>query len=135
MLRMSFPAALNQQNSTVFGPTLESGRIDVPIAQIANLIVGMIDYCNQEDTQYLFFAEQALFGVTLAAGGRSEALPIDRLYAGASYDTNLQSELPYCDCQALVDRTYFLPLGDRSWPDDTLVKYEYMDERNGTSPR
>ena len=38
MLRMSCPAALNQQNSTVFGPTLDRGRIDVPIAYISRKI-------------------------------------------------------------------------------------------------
>ena len=103
--------------------------------QIANLIVGLTDYCDWEDTQYLFFSERPLFGVTLVAGSRREALSIDRLYAGASYDTNLPSDLPYCDCQVLLDRTYFLPLGDRSWPDDTLVEYEYMDERNDAAPR
>jgi hypothetical protein len=103
--------------------------------QIANLIIGMTDYCEWEDTQYLFFSERPLFGVTLVAGSRREALSIDRLYAGASYDTNLPSDLPYCDCQVLLDRTYFLPLGDRSWPDDTLVEYEYMDERDDAAPR
>lgn len=116
----------------------EAGLISnkLPVfGMIANLFVGTFDYCNQEDTEYLFFAERALFGVTLVAGARREALPIDRLYAGASFDKNLQAELPYCDCQVLLDRTYFLPLGDRSWPDDTLVEYEYMDERNGPAPR
>jgi hypothetical protein len=39
--------------------------------------------------------------------------------------------LPYCDCEVLVDRTYYLPLGDTSWPDDTLVEFEYMDDGNG----
>ncbi len=28
---------------------------------------------------------------------------------------------------ALLDRTYFVPLGDPSWPDDALVEFEYMD--------
>jgi hypothetical protein len=97
--------------------------------QIAAMILGMIDYCNSVDTQYLFFAERPLFSVTLVSGARREVVPIDRLYAGASYDANLEADLPYCDCQALVDRTYFLPLGDTGWPDSTLVEYEYMDER------
>ncbi len=117
---------------------LEAGLVSnsLPvIGRIADLIAGMIDYCNQEDTQYLFFAERPLFGVTLVAGGRREALPIDRLYAGASYDANLKADLPYCDCQVLLDRTYFLPLGDRRWPDDTRVEYEYMDERDAAAPR
>jgi hypothetical protein len=100
------------------------------IGQIANLIMGVIDYCNRVDTQYLFFAERPVFSVALVSGGRREVLSIDKLYAGASYDSNLKAGLPYCDCQVLVDRTYFLPLGDHSWPDDTLIEYEYMDEAN-----
>jgi hypothetical protein len=102
--------------------------------QIANMIVGPEAYCARPDSQYLFFSERPLFGVTLVSGSRREALPIDRLYAGASYDANLKSDLPYCDCQVLIDRTYFLPLGDQGWPDDTLVEYEYMDDDNAKPP-
>jgi hypothetical protein len=29
----------------------------------------------------------------------------------------------------LIDRTYYAPLGDPSWPDDTLLVFEYMDDR------
>jgi hypothetical protein len=49
------------------------------------------------------------------------------LYAGASHDPLSSSDLAYCDCQVLLDRTYFMPLGDRSWPNDTLVEFAYMD--------
>jgi len=35
----------------------------------------------------------------------------------------------------LLDRTYFLPLGDRSWPHDTLVVFEYMDDGDALAPR
>ena len=44
-----------------------------------------------------------------------------------SDDPGLKGDLPQCDCEVLVDRTYFLPLGDLSWPDDTLIEFEYMD--------
>jgi hypothetical protein len=37
------------------------------------------------------------------------------------------SEIRHCDCEVLIDRTYYAPLGDRSWPDDTLLVFEYMD--------
>ena len=37
---------------------------------------------------------------------------------------------PYCDCEVLMDRAYFMPLGDPSWPDDTRVEFEYMDARS-----
>ena len=98
------------------------------IARIANLFAGTEGYCERKDPRYLFFAERPLFSVALTAGARHEILPIDKLYAEASDDPGLKYDLPYCDCEVLVDRTYFLPLGDHSWPDDTLVEFEYMDD-------
>jgi len=100
-----------------------------PIARIADLFTDNKDYCDRKDQKYLFFAERPLFSVTLVAGARREVLSIDQLYATASDDPGLKDDLPYCDCEMLVDRTYFLPLGDRSWPDDTRVEFEYMDDR------
>lgn len=84
-------------------------------------------YCEARKPQYLFFAERPLFGVTLVSGTRREVLSVDDLYAGLSRDGISADDLPYCDCQVLLDRTYYLPLGDHSWPDDTLVEFEYMD--------
>ena len=55
-------------------------------------------------------------------------LAIDKLYAAASDNPKLRAELPDCDCEVLVDRTYFLPLGDRSWSDNTVVAFDYMDD-------
>lgn len=95
--------------------------------QIANLLLTPTGYCGQVDSQYLFFADRPVFGVTLVNGSRREVVSVDRMYAGATYDTSLKGDLPYCDCEVLIDRTYFLPLGDRSWPDDTLVEFEYME--------
>jgi hypothetical protein len=100
-----------------------------PIARIADLFTDNKSYCDREDAKYLYFAERPLFSVTLVAGARREVLPIDQLYAMASDDPDLKYDLPYCDCEMLVDRTYFLPLGDHSWPDDTRVEFEYMDDR------
>ncbi len=117
---------------------MEAGLVSTgrPVfGRIASLIMGAMDYCGRVDSQYLFFSERPLFGVILANGARREALSVDRLWAGASYDTNLKADLAYCDCEVLVDRTYFLPLGDRSWPDDTLVEYEYMDDKDERQPR
>ena len=100
-----------------------------PIGRIADLFTDNRRYCNRKDARYLYFAERPLFSVTLVDGARREVLPIDELYAMASDDPGLKSDLPYCDCEVLVDRTYFLPLGDHSWPNDTRVEFEYMDER------
>ncbi len=86
------------------------------------------DYCNQREVHYLFFADRPLFSVTLVAGNRREVLPVDQLYAGISRNPMTASELQYCDCEVLIDRTYYAPLGNPGWPDDTLLVFEYMDD-------
>jgi hypothetical protein len=85
------------------------------------------DYCHRSAPRYLFFADRPIFSVALVAGERREVLPVAMLYGGASRDPEWKDDLPYCDCEVLMDRAYFMPLGDRSWPDDTLVEFEYMD--------
>lgn len=111
---------------------LEAGLVSNNSSVVSRLIHAVTDdperYCNQPDAHYLFFADHPLFGVTLVAGGRREQLPTASLYAAASEDPGLPYDLPYCDCEVLVDRTYFMPLGDRSWPDDTLVRFDYMED-------
>jgi hypothetical protein len=67
-----------------------------------------------------------VFSVVMRDGAREYTVPVDRLYAEASRDPTLNADLPYCDCEVLLDRTYFLPLGDMSWPDDTRIEFEYM---------
>jgi len=86
-------------------------------------------YCGQREVRYLFFAEQPVFGVVLHHGERREVLPAARLYAGVLVGDTPQAERRYCDCEALLDRAYTLPLGDRSWPDETLVELEPMAAR------
>jgi hypothetical protein len=103
------------------------------IGLVTNLIQGMLDFCNGNDVPYLFFSERPLFSVTMVAGTRREILSVDELYAGVSFGRTSKADLAYCDCQVLLDRTYFLPLGDRSWPDDTLIEFEYMDD--GSDPQ
>jgi hypothetical protein len=97
------------------------------IGAIAGAVFDTPAYCDKKVPLYLFFSERPLFSVTLAAGERREILPLAMLYAAASDDPKLDRDLPDCDCEVLVDRTYFLPLGDRSWPDDTLVEFDYME--------
>ena len=85
------------------------------------------DYCQRPAPRYLFFAERPLWSVTLVSGERREVLSVDMLYGGATRDPDWKEDLPYCDCEVLMDRAFFLPLGDPSWPDDTRVQFEYMD--------
>jgi hypothetical protein len=94
----------------------------------ANVLTRRRGYCDHRDFHYLFFAERPVFSVTLVAGARREILSVDDLYAGLSLDPRATYDLDSCDCQVLIDRTYYVPLGDRRWPDDTLIVLEYMDD-------
>jgi hypothetical protein len=97
--------------------------------QVANFLLRMTGFCDDREVRYLYFAERPLFAVTLASGTRREALPVGDLYAGVSQGALSTADLAYCDCQVLLDRTFYLPLGDASWPDDTLVEFEYMESK------
>lgn len=97
---------------------------------LANVLTGPDQVCNSPDGNYLFFAERPLFAVTLRAGDRAEVLPFKMLYAGGEQTREM---LAYCDCQVLLDRTYYAPIWDRSWPDDTLLEFEYMDDMPGAA--
>jgi len=91
------------------------------------------EFCDgTEDVRYLFFSERPLFGLTLRSGERSETLSVGQLYAGLLHGLLPKDEIPYCDCEVLLDRAYELPLGERRWPDDTLVELHYMDEPPAT---
>lgn len=90
--------------------------------------------CSDPNGNYLFFAERPLFAITLQHGERRATLPFQALYAG----NPPAAELPYCDCQMLLERSFFAPVWDRSWPDDTLLSFEYMDDpppASGAAPR
>jgi hypothetical protein len=100
-------------------------------AWLADLLSSADQVCNSPDGNYLEFTERPLFGVTLRAGGRVATLPFRALYAGG---TQTPDTLPYCDCQVLLDRSYYAPVWDRSWPDDTLLEFEYMDEAPAAAP-
>jgi hypothetical protein len=90
---------------------------------IADKLTSPEQVCNSPDGNYLFFTERPVFSVTLRAGARSEVLPFRMLYAGGNQTGDM---LEYCDCQVLLDRSYYAPIWDKSWPDDTLVEFGYM---------
>jgi hypothetical protein len=95
------------------------------IGWIADKLTTPEQVCNSPDGNYLFFTERPVFSVTLRAGTRSEVLPFRMLYAGGEQSGRA---LEYCDCQVLLDRSYYAPIWDKSWPDDTLLEFEYMDD-------
>lgn len=96
---------------------------------IANALSTPEQVCNSPNGNYLFFAERPVFSVRLrAANGaheRVETLPFSMLYAGGELS---KADLQYCDCQVMLDRTFYAPIWDKSWPDDTLVEFDYMED-------
>jgi hypothetical protein len=92
---------------------------------ISNALTTPEQVCNSPAGNFLFFTDRPVFSVILRAGERTEILPFRMLYAGGEQSRDM---LPFCDCQVLLDRTYYAPIWDRSWPDDTLVTFEYMDD-------
>jgi hypothetical protein len=94
---------------------------------LSNPMRRRLGYCSENPARYLYFSERPLFGVTLVSGARSESLPVDELYAGSTREPLSAGELAVCDCEVMLERTFYLPLGDRSWPDDTLVHFDYME--------
>jgi len=103
------------------------------IGPVAWFLQKMQNFCDDANSPYLFFAERPIFSVTLSHGGQREVLRSGLLYAGASEGRMPKADLVHCDCQVLLDRAYMLPLGDRSWPDDTRVELEYMDDAKHAS--
>jgi hypothetical protein len=81
------------------------------------------ELCLLDDAQ-AWFAERPIFAVTLVDGARRRLLPYRYLH-GSNGTMALAGlfDWPY----ALRDRAWFLPLDDRSWPDDTQVVLDPMD--------
>jgi hypothetical protein len=98
---------------------------------LSNLLTDTDKVCSDPNGNYLFFAERPIYGVTLRSGERSLALPFKMLYAAGDQTAET---LPFCDCQVLLDRSYYAPVWDRSWPDDTLVEFDYIDDVAGRAP-
>ena len=100
-------------------------------AWLGRLLESPEQVCEHPDGNYLFFTDRPLFAVHLLNGTRTATLAFRMLYAGG---VQTAATLPYCDCQSLLDRSYYAPLWDSSWPDDALLSFEYMDDAAADAP-
>jgi hypothetical protein len=90
---------------------------------LSNMLTDTDKVCSSPDGNYLFFAERPIYGVTLRHGARTAPLPFKMLYAAGDQTAET---LPFCDCQVLLDHSYYAPIWDPAWPDDTLVEFDYI---------
>ncbi|MES2584574.1 MAG: hypothetical protein V4627_17750 [Pseudomonadota bacterium] len=117
---------------------MEAGLISNSSSLLGKLVSALVDtpaYCDKQEPLYLFFADKPLRSVALVDGARKRIWTHAQLYAQASGDPGMQDNLSYCDCEVLLDRTYILPLGDSSWPDDSLVEFEYLGDKSPAEAR
>ena len=102
---------------------------NLPLLGTLNRVLsGAQGICRSSPTRYLLFADKPVFSVTMVHGARRQTMPVNDLYLGQFWRKVSANELAHSDAQALVDRTYALPLADASWPDDTLIEFEWMEE-------
>ncbi|WP_229427203.1 hypothetical protein [Massilia atriviolacea] len=116
--RVGIVAGLISNNSPIFG-------------WLSDALSDAGQVCTSADGNYLFFAERPLFAVTVRHGARAEVLPFKMLYAGGRLSAG---DLRFCDCQVLLDRSYYAPIFDPAWPDEAVLEFAYMDEPAGGAP-
>lgn len=85
------------------------------------------DPCSFRTFQNPFFAERPVFNVTLVDGARREAIAAEWMYANSA---RMLPEAVYqlADWRYTRDRQYVPAISDSSWPDDTLLEFDYMDD-------
>lgn len=90
-------------------------------------LVATGDPCTYRTFQNPFFADRPVFNVTLVHGARREAIAGEWMYANSA---RLLPEAGYAlvDWGHARDRQYIPAIFDASWPDDTLLEFEYMDD-------
>lgn len=87
--------------------------------------------CLFERSVIRFPAERPIFKMSLSHGSRHEQLPLRNLYGGRLHPISLfgPNELQNGWLELWwLDRDFAAPLGDQSWPDETLIEFEFMED-------
>ena len=120
-------------NRRILGDIREECRLEIDGADVARKFIPpgvqvmklFTDICALRGAQMASYSERPLFSVHLSHGDRHASLLSERLYeyrgAGAAV-------APLLDGDVIRDRRFFAPLYDESWPDDTVLEIEYMDD-------
>lgn len=131
--RMMIRREGSPDNRRILGDLRQECRLEVDGANVARKFFSpgayavnvFIDFCGIRSMQMASYSERPLFSVHMSHGNRHASLLSDLLYefrgAGAAV-------APLLDGHVIRDRRYFAPLYDESWPDDTVMEIEYMDD-------
>lgn len=95
------------------------------------LVVKLADPCSSLPINLFYFADRPLFSVTLIDGQRRSVLPAAMLHGTDSALMASHEDWPY-----LRDRVYrvkFKLLYGKGWSDDTLLRFDYMDDDLATT--
>jgi hypothetical protein len=110
-------------------------KVDMKGAELRQIIrdpsimalVAVSDPCTYRTFTNPFFADHPVFNITLVSGARRESIASDWLYANSARAMpDAMYEL--ADWRYTRDRQYIPPIADGSWPDDTLLEFDYMDD-------
>jgi hypothetical protein len=97
------------------------------VARGATFLFGLLRFdtadCDDPTWSPSNFADRPVFAVTLVHGERRQTLSA-RLLHGLRDDGGAHYDWGY----SLRERMFRLPIGDASWPDDTRVLFEAMDD-------
>ena len=114
-------------------------KVDMKAAELRQMIrdpsimalAAVADPCTFRTFQNPFFADYPVFNVTLVSGARRESIASEWMYANSA---RAMPEAMYelADWRYTRDRQYVPPIFDSSWPDDTLLEFNYMDDQHDT---
>ncbi|UTY56997.1 hypothetical protein [Massilia sp. erpn] len=83
------------------------------------------DLCVHRKQGWWLYADRPVFSATLVHGARRQVL-FSSHYYGRPLPPMIFSFYDFYPL--LMDRTVWVHISDASWPDDTLIELEYMDE-------
>lgn len=90
-------------------------------------LVAIGDPCTFRTFTNPFFADRPVFNVTLVAGTRRESIASEWMYNNSARAFP-EAVYELTDWRYARDRQYVPPIADSSWPDDTLLYFEYFDD-------
>ncbi|TXI92598.1 MAG: hypothetical protein E6Q34_06340 [Burkholderiaceae bacterium] len=120
-------------NCEVFVKTLRfREKTDIVSLSKRALLAVLSNPCLFEKPTIPFLAEQPIFKVSLSHGSRHVQLPLRSLYGQRLHPISIfgpgDLQNGWLQLHPLEELAFIPPLSDTSWPDDTLIEIEFMED-------